>query len=81
MTAGVEDSGADIAWECVCLGGWWWWGMILGGYWWVYSLLTMLMLVLSIGATDVEVVARATAVRNWSESAARWVVWLWPADV
>jgi len=48
---------------------------------WVYSLLTMLMLVLSIEATDVEVVARATAVRNWSESAARWAVWLWPAEV
>ena len=48
---------------------------------WVYSLLTMLMLVLSIDATDVEVVARATAVRNWSESAARWAVWLWPVVV
>ncbi len=35
---------------------------------WVYSLLTMLMLVLSIEATDVEVVARAMAVRNWSAS-------------
>jgi len=33
VTAGVEDSGADIARECVYLGGWWWWGMILGGYW------------------------------------------------
>ncbi len=44
-------------------------------------LLTMLMLVLSIDATDVEVVARATAVRNWSESAAHWAVWLWPAEV
>jgi hypothetical protein len=27
------------------------------------------------------VVARATAVRNWSESAARWAVWLWPVVV
>jgi len=25
-------------------------------------------------ATEVEVVARVTVVRNWSESAARWVV-------
>jgi hypothetical protein len=32
-------------------------------------------------ATEVEVVARATAVRNWSESAARWEVWLWPVVV
>ena len=38
---------------------------------WVYSLLTMLMLVLSIEAKDAEVVARAMAVWNWSESAAR----------
>ena len=33
VAMGVEDSGADIAWECVYLGGWWWSGMILGGYW------------------------------------------------
>lgn len=32
-------------------------------------------------ATEVEVVARATAVRNWSESAARCAVWLWPVVV
>ncbi len=52
-------------------------GWVLVGY----SLLTMLMLVLLIEATDVEVVARAMAVRNWSKSAARWAVCLWPADV
>ena len=38
------------------------------------------MLELSIEATDVEVVDRATAVRNWSELAARWAVWLWDVD-
>ena len=48
---------------------------------WVYSLLTLLMLVLSIEAKDVEVVARVMAVRNWSESATRWAVWLWRAEV
>ena len=39
------------------------------------------MLELSIEATDVEVVDRATAVRNWSELAARWAVWLWDVEV
>ena len=38
----------------------------------------MWMLELLMEATEVEVVARATAVLNWSESAARWAVWLWP---
>jgi hypothetical protein len=61
------------------------WVVVVGDdFGWVlvgYSLLTMLMLVLSIEATDVEVVARAKAVRNWSESAAHWAVWLWPVDV
>jgi hypothetical protein len=33
------------------------------------------------GATEVEVVARATAVQNQSESAAFGAVWLWPIDV
>ncbi len=33
------------------------------------------------GVTEVEVVAHATAVRNWSKSAALWVVRLWPIDV
>ena len=47
----------------------------------MYSLLTMWMLELSMEATEVEVVARATAVRNWSESAARCAVWLWPVVV
>ncbi len=41
----------------------------------------MLMLELSMEATEVEVVERAMAVRNWSESAARWAVWLWDVDV
>ncbi len=36
----------------------------------------MLVLELSTGATEVEVVARATAVGNWSESAAHWAVGL-----
>jgi hypothetical protein len=33
------------------------------------------------GATEVEVVARATAERNRLESAAFWVVQLWPIDI
>ncbi len=49
------------------------------GYAW--SILTMWMLELSMGATEVEVVARATAVRNWSESAAFWALRLWPINV
>jgi len=47
---------------------------------WVYSLRTMLMLELSMEAMELEVVDRAMAVRNWSESAARWAVWLWDVD-
>ena len=45
------------------------------------SLLTMWMLELSMEAIEVEVVARATAVQNWSESAVRRVVWLLPVKV
>ncbi len=41
----------------------------------------MWMLDLSMGATEAEVVACATAVRNWLESAAFWAVRLWPIDV
>jgi hypothetical protein len=41
----------------------------------------MWMLELSMGVTEVEVVALAMAVRNWLESAAHWVVQLWPIDV
>ena len=58
-----------------------------GGEWcwartgWVSSLLTMWMLELSMKATEMDVVANATAVQNWSESAARWEVWLWPIEV
>ena len=48
---------------------------------WVYSLRTMLMLEVSMAAMEVEVVDRAMAVRNWSESAARWAVWLWDVEV
>ncbi len=33
------------------------------------------------GAAKVEVVACATAVRNWSESADFWAVQLWPINV
>jgi hypothetical protein len=39
------------------------------------------MLELSMGATEVEVVACAVAVRNWLESAAFWAVPLWPINV
>ena len=31
--------------------------------------------------TEVEVVVCAMAVRNWSESAACWAVWLWSVEV
>ena len=48
---------------------------------WVYRWRTMLMLELLMEATEEDVVERATAVRNWSESAARWAVWLWEVDV
>ena len=41
----------------------------------------MWMLELSMEVTEVEVVARATAVQNWSESAARWAVWVCPVEV
>ncbi len=40
----------------------------------MYSFSTILILELSVEATEVDVVARATAVWNWSESAA-WLVW------
>jgi hypothetical protein len=41
----------------------------------------MRMLELLMGVTEVEDVACAMAVRNWSESAACWVVWLWLTNV
>ena len=41
----------------------------------------MLMLELSMGAIEVDVVERAMAVRNWSESAARCAVELCDAEV
>ena len=47
----------------------------------MYNLRTMLMLVLSMGAMEVEVVERAIAVRNWSESAACCAVEAWEVDV
>ena len=68
--------GRAFGWECSGSGGWSW-----VGTGWVQSLLTMWMLELSTEATEVEVVARATAVRNWSELAADWAVWLWPVEV
>ena len=48
---------------------------------WVYSLRTMLMLELSMGAIEVDVVERAIAVRNWSESVARCAVELCDVEV
>ncbi len=42
----------------------------------MYSFSTILMLELSMEVTDVDVVVRATAVWNWSESAAACAVWL-----
>ncbi len=42
----------------------------------MYSFSTILMLELSMEATDVDVVAGATEVWNWSESAAACAVWL-----
>jgi hypothetical protein len=47
----------------------------------VQSFITMWVLELSMGATEVKVVAHATAVRNLSESAVHWAVRLWPIDV
>ena len=41
---------------------------------WVYSLMTMWMLELSIGAKEVEVVACVMSVQNWLDSAARFGV-------
>ena len=50
-------------------GGWFW---VETG--WVYSLMTMWMLELSIGAKEVEVVACVMSVQNWLDSAARFGV-------
>ena len=34
VAAGVEDGGADIAGQRVCLWGWWFGGIVLGWDWW-----------------------------------------------
>ena len=31
VAAGVENGGADVARECIWLGGLWWWGVVVGG--------------------------------------------------
>jgi hypothetical protein len=31
VLAGVENGGADVARECIWLGGLWWWGIVVGG--------------------------------------------------
>jgi hypothetical protein len=68
VAAGMENGGADVAREGIGLRGWWQWGVSLGGDWLCVEFLMMCMLELSMGATEVEVVARVTAVWNWSES-------------
>ena len=72
VATGVEDGGADVAREGIWLGGWWWWGMVLGGdQLGVEFVDNVDVKVMDGGNREVEVVARATAVRNWSKSAAR----------
>ena len=77
----MEDGGADVTREGIWL-EWWWWGMVLGGdRLGVEFVDNVDVKVVDGGNRVVEVVARATAVRNWSESAAHWAVWLWPVEV
>jgi hypothetical protein len=77
----MEDGGADGAREGIGLGGWWLWRVSLGGDWLCVEFFDGVDVGVIHGATEVEVVAHAMAVRNWLESAARWVVRLWPIDV
>ncbi len=58
-----------------------WGGVSLGEDWVCVEFLTMWMLELSMGATKVEVIVCVMTVQNWLESAACWVVRLWPIEV